>query len=285
MIMSIFTNLSITYAIQSIRGPFLDKFFIFLNLFDTQAFMFFLIPAIWIGYHKKHGIHIYYLIAVNLWVNAYAKKLFNMPRPYNLDPTVGIIEVGGTGFPSGAAQTSVLLSFLLIRHWKRWWAWAIGINYIFWISLSRIYLGVHFFTDIIGGWILGLILFLLDDKIFPKMYKYFKKLSNFQNLVISQAVPIIAYMLIDTNFILTLAISLSVIGWGIFFLNSLKIELPYPKTFKEWLLRSLIGISGVFALAFIVFKYIPYNEIFLPIILGLWISFFANLVCKKVFSY
>lgn len=283
--MSIFTDLSITYAIQALRCPFLDKFFIFLNLFDTQAFAFFLIPAIWIGYQRKHGVHIYYLYAINLWINAYAKKLFNMPRPYNIDPTVGIIEVGGTGFPSGAAQTSILLSLLLISHWKRWWAWVIGINYIFWIGLSRIYLGVHFFTDVIGGWIIGTIIFLIDDNIFPKVYKYFKKLCNLQNLVISQAIPIIAYIVIDTSFILMLSISLSVIGWGIFFLNSMKVDLPYPKTFKEWFFRSLIGIAGVFALAVITFKFIPYYEIFLPIILGLWVSFIGHLVCKKAFSY
>jgi undecaprenyl-diphosphatase len=39
--------------------------------------------------------------------------------------------------------------------WLRWGLVAISIGTIFMVGLSRIYLGFHFVTDVLGGWILG----------------------------------------------------------------------------------------------------------------------------------
>jgi undecaprenyl-diphosphatase len=64
-------------------------------------------------------------------------------------------------FPSGHATSSVavlsLLAFLLQRrspgHAKAWWGIAVGVALL--IGFNRIYLAVHWPTDVLGGWLIG----------------------------------------------------------------------------------------------------------------------------------
>jgi undecaprenyl-diphosphatase len=76
-------------------------------------------------------------------------------------------------FPSGHAAGSLVsfgLAALVVSY--RWpamayEAWAVALVLTFLVSLSRIYLGAHYASDIIGGWIVGaagLIAILLIDR-------------------------------------------------------------------------------------------------------------------------
>ena len=85
------------------------------------------------------------------------KALLDRPRP---EP--GLIDAGGAAFPSGHAtqggayfvMLGVILASALPRPWRlpaAWLAVALGVL----SGLSRIYLGVHWVTDVIGGFALG----------------------------------------------------------------------------------------------------------------------------------
>ena len=88
------------------------------------------------------------------------KALVGRVRPVVADP---IAYGHGNSFPSGHTLGSTIvygaltLVFLaLVRHrWRVWFVAAIGLL-VFAIGLSRIALGVHFLSDVIGGWLLGL---------------------------------------------------------------------------------------------------------------------------------
>ena len=75
-----------------------------------------------------------------------------------------VIDVGGYAFPSGHATTSMIvfgaLAFVLTRRLS-WgtnvWIWAGAGIASFLIGFSRPYLGVHWPTDVVGGWTLGLL--------------------------------------------------------------------------------------------------------------------------------
>lgn len=89
------------------------------------------------------------------------KALFERPRP-SVD---ALIEAAGSSFPSGNALMSAsfygLIAFLLFRQWKRrspviaWAVATIGIVLIVLIGVSRIYLGVHYPSDILAGYAIG----------------------------------------------------------------------------------------------------------------------------------
>ena len=250
--------------------PWLDDFFKFLNYFDRPEFLFILLPTVWIGYYWKTGLRLFYILMLSAVVNIFLKQWIMEPRPFHLDPTLGLIQVEGFGMPSGAAQTVILLSGILLNSVRKKWAWILCINYVFWISLSRVYLGVHLPSDILGGWIVGLLLWLLYTYGRPLFEKKLEKLSLLKRFLLSQLIPLGVWILVPHStrlIILTLAV-----GVGICLTAYFKILLSLPKNRKIFLFRSFVGVLGTFLFAFIS------QNLWQPVLIGLWLSFGANLV-------
>ena len=90
-----------------------------------------------------------------------AKELVGRQRPAL---PYAVMPVDGFSFPSGhatgAAAVGLLGAWMLCRWVVRRWAaqvavWATTISMIGLIGFSRCYLGVHFVTDVLAGWLLG----------------------------------------------------------------------------------------------------------------------------------
>jgi undecaprenyl-diphosphatase len=93
-------------------------------------------------------------------VDSAVKVLVNRPRPAIEDP---LVHAFGKGFPSGHAMSStvtygaLLLVFLpILSRRARIAAFAATIVLLLLIGLSRLLLGVHFISDVIAGYVLGL---------------------------------------------------------------------------------------------------------------------------------
>ncbi|CDZ80954.1 PAP2 superfamily protein [Candidatus Rubidus massiliensis] len=152
--------------LQQFRSSFADIFFSILNHFDSVPYYLILL-LILILVKPKTGLKVFCLFIASYYLGALLKDYFALPRPYHLNPELGLVKVGGYGFPSGAAQSAVIISNLIIRFFKNNWKWVVALSYFCLISVSRIYLGVHFFTDIIAGWFIGWILVTSLHSFFP----------------------------------------------------------------------------------------------------------------------
>lgn len=101
-------------------------------------------------------------------LNYLIKMLINRPRP--TAEAVSVFMPGiGSSFPSGHAMTAVMVfGFLAVmasihiahQHARHLWV-TIFILMALAISFSRVYLGAHFLSDIVGGWTAGLFFVLL----------------------------------------------------------------------------------------------------------------------------
>lgn len=176
--------------IQQFRTPVLDGFFTLLNYFDRTEFFVLLVIVIWLVYGWKAALRLFYVLLFSKFVNDSLKEFFAWPRPFHIDPSVGLVHVTGYGLPSGAAQTVILLSGLMITYWKNRWKWVIAPIYIALISFSRLYLGVHFPIDILGGWLVGLILWIMYVLIEPPLERVLSRQKPIALLCLSQMVPL-----------------------------------------------------------------------------------------------
>lgn len=89
-------------------------------------------------------------------LNLLLKTCFERPRPMLW---TRLVSEGNFSFPSGHAMTSMALAASIIAAvwYTRWRIHAIvaGAVYVVMIGLTRMYLGVHYPTDIFGGWAVG----------------------------------------------------------------------------------------------------------------------------------
>ena len=128
-------------------------------------------------YHKQNHALVAALFAslLALGVNSLLKIFLHRPRPDTL--YVGAMKFKTFSFPSGHAFGAMvvygLLTYLAYRALPTPWnvvALIVGGLLIFFIGISRIYLGAHFPTDVLGGWALGaLVLFLIIHYIQPHL--------------------------------------------------------------------------------------------------------------------
>ncbi|GAC1401674.1 MAG: phosphatase PAP2 family protein [Chloroflexota bacterium] len=90
-------------------------------------------------------------------LNAVAKALFHSARPALwLSPA----PEHGYGFPSGHAMSSIaLMTAFVVLAWPTRWRWpvaVVAVVAVLAIGLSRVYLGVHFPSDVLAAWLAGL---------------------------------------------------------------------------------------------------------------------------------
>ena len=78
-----------------------------------------------------------------------------LPRP---PKTLWRVEARGYGFPSGHAQTSTTFwSYLSLDRKNLYLAFFATMVVVF-VGYSRVYLGVHYFTDVLGGALIGFVI-------------------------------------------------------------------------------------------------------------------------------
>ncbi|MFO8069154.1 MAG: phosphatase PAP2 family protein [Alkalibacterium sp.] len=155
------------------RETLLNAFFIFITRLGNPIVIGTLTVAVaWFaGIHRNHKkIALWYVITVVFGagvMNQIVKFIFQRERPTSVEH---LVTQGGYSFPSGHAMGAVIvygaLLFLIIRTYSNWKiilpATLVIVPLIALIGISRIYLGVHYPSDVIGGYSLGLAILSLS---------------------------------------------------------------------------------------------------------------------------
>ena len=137
-----------------------------MNIFTftgNAEFYLLILPIIYWCWDSRLGLRVGIIFLLGLAVNLMIKVAIHDPRPYWVDPRVRLLTrpESSFGIPSGHSQNAVAIWGMLVLYLAKGWAWAAGVLLIFFIGLSRMYLGVHFPTDVFAGWGLGIIGLLL----------------------------------------------------------------------------------------------------------------------------
>jgi membrane-associated phospholipid phosphatase len=121
-----------------------------------EQFFILMLPTLYWCFDQMIGLRVGIIFLMGNTVNSFFKLLFHNPRPYWISDSVKqYSHETSFGLPSGHAQTAATVwGWLAVEIKKRWFTVA-ALILTFLIGLSRIYLGVHFLSDVLLGWLIG----------------------------------------------------------------------------------------------------------------------------------
>ncbi|WP_024466567.1 phosphatase PAP2 family protein [Treponema pedis] len=174
-------------AVQTVANPALTEV---VKIFtDVSVYGFgILIPLIymWCIDYKK-GLHLLYVLTFGTGLTDGIKLILHVPRPYTYAPEVMLTTETSFSTPSGHSFTGALMYPAVLFYGaktklKNKLKLFLAIIFPFAIGVSRIYLGVHYPTDVLSGWFLGgfvfFIFFLFTEKIENKISGFAEALSK-----------------------------------------------------------------------------------------------------------
>lgn len=162
-------NTSLFFLIFNLsnKSPFLDSIMIFgarVLIYLTFLVMFILIFK---GGTKERKAIILALLSMPLvfLIIAVIHLFFIEPRPfirYHFSPLISFLFVNDPSFPSRHASMMAVVAFSY-TYFKSKWA-LLFLIFMIWVGLSRIFVGVHYPLDIVGGILTGFVSILLTKQ-------------------------------------------------------------------------------------------------------------------------
>jgi len=272
-------GIEVIVAIQTIRSPLLDAFFQGVTFLGNAEFYLLLAPVIIWCVNYKLGARVGILLLFSSYINEALKNLFMQPRPCEPRPDVCIVQQDGHGLPSGHAQNAVVFWGVIADWIGTASGWIAAILVMLLIGISRIYLGVHFPTDVFAGWAIGILIlgaYLLVGK---RIETWLGGLSLPAQILLALSLPLLLLAIQPNNVMVQITGAFSGIAVGVA-LTMRYLEFDAGGLIWKRAVRFLLGVAVVaaiyFGLRFLfpgegeslygAFRFVRYG------LVGLWIS-------------
>lgn len=268
-------------------GPLLNGLFKGITFIGNEEFYLLLFPFLFWCLDTRLGSKLVYLLLIASFTNYCLKHLFAEPRPFLLQPGINLIDADGYGFPSGHAQIAMVIWGTLAFEIRKKWGWFAAPALILLIGISRIYLGVHFPTDVLMGWIVGAVILVIAVWIAPIISGRIGRVSLPLALVLINGGTIAVLLLVRSKDLISPLAAFWGFGLG-HLLQSRFFSLSMTGSLGKRIARYPIGLIGMLAIylglkalfpaegerAYLVFRFVRYA------LLGLWAGLAAPLVFR-----
>ena len=150
---------SVYSFIISNRSSFLDNYFRFITKCGNASYIIILLGICVFLMRNKYSLYLCFCSSSSVVFNTIFKNIFRRDRPNVLR----LISQGGFSYPSGHAMITMccygylfyyVFKFVKNKYLRLFLLIILSVLIIS-IPISRIYLGVHYFSDILGGLLLG----------------------------------------------------------------------------------------------------------------------------------
>ena len=180
----------INHFFQSFATDGLTAFMRFITMLGYQEFFLAFLIVLFFGIHLRKGFILFLVLLWTAAITFFLKDYFDLPRPFHADNTVKLLDghlpdhdipdfyQGGAkgfwdplptevieatrqipelenGFPSGHSSIAIAFWGAILFLFRKKWVQIIAGTLMLLIPVSRMYLGVHFLADVLGGILLG----------------------------------------------------------------------------------------------------------------------------------
>lgn len=165
-------EMTMLHALQEIHSPVLDTIMVYITALGEYGILWILIAIILITQPKYRQCGVAMLLAMlcgYLIGNVGLKNLIARPRPCWIDDSISLLVKNPTdySFPSGHTLASFESATVIFLYSKK--AGVIAYITAVLIAFSRLYLFVHYPSDVLAGMILGIGIAVVADKLFKKL--------------------------------------------------------------------------------------------------------------------
>lgn len=160
--------------LQSFRSGFLDVLFQLFTMLGEELVIIGILGFLYWCYDKKVGEKVGITVFISLVLNSSIKTLFKRLRPFQVDSAIVNVRPqtsSGYAFPSGHTQGAATVFTATALWLKKKGLLILAFVVTFLVAMSRMYIGVHYLTDVLVGAALGIGISYL-------MMIYYKKVKD-----------------------------------------------------------------------------------------------------------
>jgi membrane-associated phospholipid phosphatase len=240
-------GIDLIHAVQVVHSPALDAFFKAVTFMGEENFFMIILPLILWCVDFAAGVRIGVIFLLSPYVNGVFKDWFDDPRPFERDPAVQrhFSGVEGYGLPSGHSQNSVVLWGGIAASFRKTWLWGVAILLPVLVGFSRVYLGVHFPTDVLGGWVIGIVLLVVCLAQGPRIEAWLRERELVWQLALAVVVPLMLLLFYSASSAAVSSIAVLMgLGVGVVLIKQMA---PFSAAGPLWqrAVRFLVGLVGM----------------------------------------
>ncbi len=269
--------------LQQNTVPGLTAFFTAITSLGSLEFYMLAIPVIYWTVNKHFGFRFAVFFTLSAYINSGVKHLFATERP---PQELRLVTQEGYSFPSGHAQGSTAFWGFLALKIKKPWAYWFAAVMVALISISRIYLGVHWPIDIVGGLAIGLILLFVYSRAAGTSYKNIPLQTMVLGAILLAAILYLVHPAGDGPMTIGFLLG-ALLGYH---LESQHVRFIEKASLLQNVIKSILGLVVLFLLRIALKPIVSWLPIDLAIIvryslMGFWACFGAPFIFMKAGLY
>ena len=261
----------------SLEGSVLTALFKLVSIIANETLYLIVISISYRCVSKRKAFHMIVMLCFSGYIGIVIKEFMKIPRPYTYDGIQSLYEKSAASysFPSTHVQLATTFwgSFMILC--KKRIIWMIGIVFIILVSISRLYLRVHWLSDIIGAVLFSVIVVYLYTKVTMGLSD--RKFILLQRIIL--AVSLIMYVMTSQvdNLKLLGVLTGSTIG---IMLENHFINMNESNDFKMQVVKTVLGLSILLVVQLLLKKVIPDMYYLRYVLTGFTITF----LCPFIFN-
>src|SRR4030042_1908379 len=271
-------------------GPWLDYIMLSITTAGSVTFYTLALPILYWCWDRKKALYAGATFLLAMSLNDILKQIINHPRPDPAKLLPGLRELAyrsspkGPGFPSGHAQGSITFWGTLALMERNWTVTAAALLMIILVPFSRLYLGVHFLGDVIGGLIIGLFCLAVTLPATSITENYYRTVNEAIIISALMIIPYLLYKIMPGDHINSTMGTISGFLIGAFLAKD-RIRFNPRNRLRYQLIKIAVGVAGFAIISFGLKRILPDIPIagyFRYWCIGFWCSFAAPSIFGRI---